>query len=154
MMEHRAQLITELQKLMKSDGIKRSKMGLVFEIYDTLLELRSSGVKAADIEDLLNDPSGVFNFKLPKGSLTSYMHRIKLKKAASQVERRGAVVAVAPVALPKTQKAKSPARPVELDERKTVAPELARSEAPTKQQMISMQGLGRPRNGHKPKKPE
>jgi len=153
-MEHRVELITELQKLMKSDGIKRSKMGLVFEIYDTLLELRSSGVKAADIEDLLNGPSGVFDFKLPKGSLTSYMHRIKLKKAASQVERRGVVVAVEPVALAKSQKPRAPATPDVLDERKTVAPEPVRSEAPTKQQMISMAGLGRPRNGHKPKKPE
>jgi len=153
-MEHRAELITELQKLMKSDGIKRSKMGLVFEIYDTLLELRNSGVKAADIEDLLNGPNGVFNFKLPKGSLTSYMHRIKLKKAASQVERRGAVAAVAPVALLKTKNPKTPAAPVVLNWGKTVAPEPVRFEAPTKQQMISMQGLGRPRNGHKPKKPE
>lgn len=153
-MEQRAELINELQKLMKSDGIKRSKMGLVFEIYDTLLELRNSGVKAADIEDLLNDPSGVFHFKLPKGSLTSYMHRIKLKKAASQVERRGAVAAVAPVALLKTKNSKTPAAPVVLGGGKTVASEPVRSETPTKQQMISMQGLGRPRNGHKPKKPE
>ena len=153
-MEHRAELITELQKLMKSDGIKRSKMGLVFEIYDTLLELRSSGVKAADIEDLLNGPSGVFNFKLPKGSLTSYMHRIKLKKAASQVERRVAVVAVEPVALPKPQKPKAPATPVVLDGGKTGAPEPVPFEEPTKQQMISMEGLGRPRNLNKPKKPE
>lgn len=114
-MAHKEELIAGLQKLMKSDGIKRSKMGLVFEIYDTLVELRNSGVKVADIENLLNDPAGVFKFELPKGSLTSYMHRIKLKKAASRVERRVAVAAVEPAALPKPRKPRTPAAPDLLD---------------------------------------
>lgn len=99
-------------------------MGLVFEIYDTLVDLRNAGVKAGDIENLLNDPAGVFNFELPKGSLTSYMHRIKLKKAASRIERRVAVAAVEPAAPPKTKprKAKASATPVVLDGGKPGAP--------------------------------
>jgi hypothetical protein len=119
MTESRDNLIAELRKLMKLDGVKRSKMGLVFEIYDTLVELRNSGVKAGDIEALLNDPDGVFDFKLPTGSLTSYMHRIKVKKAASRVERR---VAVAPATVvPVVSKPKKPGKP---KAKASAAPEL------------------------------
>lgn len=106
-MTPKEELIAGLQKLMKSDDIKRSKMGRVFEIYDTLVELRNAGVKAGDIENLLNDPAGVFNFELPTGSLTSYMHRIKLKKAANRIERR-VVAAVEPAALQKPKKPRKP----------------------------------------------
>lgn len=122
-MTPKEELIAGLQKLMKSDDIKRSKMGRVFEIYDTLVDLRNAGVKAGDIENLLNDPAGVFNFELPTGSLTSYMHRIKLKKAANRIERR-VVAAVEPAAPPKTKprKAKASATPVVLDGGKPVAP--------------------------------
>lgn len=114
-MAHKEELIAGLQKLMRSDDIKRSRMGRIFEIYDTLVDLRNSGVKAADIETLLNDPTGVFNFDLAPGSLTSYMHRIKLKKAASRVERRVAVAAVGSAAPPKPQKPPEPASPGLLD---------------------------------------
>lgn len=107
-MTPKEELIAGLQKLMKSDGgLKRSKMGLVFELYDTLLEQRNLGVKASVLEALLNDPGGAFNFKLPPGSLTSYMHRVKLKKAASRVEHRAAVEP-AVLVVPKTKAARKP----------------------------------------------
>lgn len=80
MKDNKEELIASLRKLL-SDA-PRTKMGRVFEIYDSLVDLRNSGVSAGDIEKLLNDKEGIFKFDLPPGSLTSYMHRIKLKKAA------------------------------------------------------------------------
>ena len=112
-MTDKKDLIDGLQNLMKSDGIVRSKMGRVYEIYDTLVELRNSGVKASDIEILLNNPAGVFKFDLPPGSLTSYMHRIKLKKAAAMVRR---LPAESIEAKPKKPKTNTPAAPVVMDE--------------------------------------
>ena len=80
---NREQLVNDLLESLLNNA-SRTKKGRIFEIYETIIELQTKGVSIAKIEKCLNAVCFVDD-PLAKGSLKTYLSRIRKEKKKSSV---------------------------------------------------------------------
>ena len=99
---NREQLVNDLFESLRNNA-SRTKRGRIFEIYETIIELRTKGVSIAKIEKCLNAVCFVDD-NLAKGSLKTYLSRIRKEKEKPSGTGGGATAVIASSPLPPPDK--------------------------------------------------
>jgi hypothetical protein len=94
----REQLVSDLLESLRNNA-SWTKRGRIFEIYETIIELRTKGVSIAKIEKCLNAVCFVDD-NLAKGSLKTYLSRIRKEKEKPSGTGGGATAVIASSPLP------------------------------------------------------